>query len=51
MWKDSLLRLLSLFSEASLPFGVCGLLQSRGSVLDIPAEMPHPPGLQGAGVG
>lgn len=28
MWKDSLLCLLSLFSEASLPFGVCGLLQS-----------------------
>ena len=49
MWKDSLLRLLSLFSEASLPFGVCGLLQSRGSVLDIPAEMPHPLGFRGRG--
>lgn len=40
MWKDSMLCLLSLFSKASPPVGVCGLLQSRGSVLDIPMEMP-----------
>lgn len=51
MWKDSTLCLLSLFSEASPPVGVCGLLQSRGSVLDILWRCPHPPGLQGSGGG